>query len=480
LAQREQLGGASFINGLARGDERINAELVTITYPELHENKYAVAKRKIKAGEEVYVSYYTLLSEHMAFGGSRTDQIVVPQVARGKKRPIRIQERQSNEGKPPKWSKSKSASSSCGETTRDAAKKPVVSNNTLFQSSELLPGVTSQLAEHSSGIVVLPQCQPKRQGHWELNERCEAGKCGHDRVYFEQNCSGDVVCFGSRVAHVPVVCGSVRPYAQMAQPQSESTRAEKRAVVGIQLFCNDGHRLGGSSDQPCDGIRAKSDGTWYAAAKLDDESRTLCLQLTKLLLKNWHGKDLKPFRKDMICMGTDLRDTTLIFSNDSAVRLAKRLRPFQLLVDVILRVKQVYELQSGKHADVSEVWLNIKEEGGSGSTFCAHVDILSPSVKHSGTATLPLGFALFRGENLLPDCVSSSVTTLHELDADRASSPCSTDAPGTRARTHPWHVASLALNWAHVDGPHFVSGPELDDADATADRALSRCSAASA
>jgi hypothetical protein len=134
------------------------------------------------------------------------------------------------------------------------------------------------------------------------------------------------------------------------------------------------------------------------------------------------------------------------------------------------------ELQTGKRAEISEVWLNIKEMGGSGSTFCAHVDILSPSVKHSGTATLPLGFALFRGENLLPDCVSSSATTLHELDADRASSQCSISAPGTRARTHPWHVASLALSWAHVDGPHFVSGPELDDADATADRALSRCS----
>ena len=87
------------------------------------------------------------------------------------------------------------------------------------------------------------------------------------------------------------------------------------------------------------------------------------------------------------------------------------------------------ELQTGKHAEISEVWLNIKEMGGNGSTFCAHMDILSPSVKHSGTATLPLGFALFRGENLLPDCVSSSATTLHELDADRALSRCSTDAP---------------------------------------------------
>jgi len=34
-----RLGGASFINGLPNGDERINAELVTITYPEVHENK---------------------------------------------------------------------------------------------------------------------------------------------------------------------------------------------------------------------------------------------------------------------------------------------------------------------------------------------------------------------------------------------------------------------------------------------------------
>ena len=89
---------------------------------------------------------------------------------------------------------------------------------------------------------------------------------------------------------------------------------------------------------------------------------------------------------------------------------------------------------------------------------------------------VPLGFALFSGDKRLPDRVSSSASTLHELDTDRASSQCSISAAGTRARTHPWHVASLALNWAHVDGPHFVSGPELDVADATADRALSRCS----
>ena len=50
LAQRQRLGGASFISGLARGDKRINAELVTITYPELHENKYAVAK--VRSGDQ--------------------------------------------------------------------------------------------------------------------------------------------------------------------------------------------------------------------------------------------------------------------------------------------------------------------------------------------------------------------------------------------------------------------------------------------
>ena len=361
----------------------------------------------------------------MAFGESRTDQIVVPQVARVKKRPIRIQKGQSNEGKPPKRSKLEPVSSSCGKTTRDAAKKPVVSNNTLFRSSELPTGQTSQLAEHSSGIVVLPQCQPKRQGHWELNERCEAGKCGHDRVYFEQNCSGDVVCFGSRVPHVPVVCGSVRPYAQMAQPQSKSTRAEKleqeEAVVGLQLFFEDGHRLGGSSDQElpgsrvCDGTRVKCTGTWYAAAKLDEETCTLCLQLTELLLQYWHGKDLKQFRKLKTRMGTNIRDTTLIFSSDSAVELAKRLPPFQLLVDVILRVKQVYQLQTGKAAEVIQFWLNIKKQGGNGSTFCAHIDQLSPELNHSGTAT-------FRSASPCSVATSGSPTASRRVPARSMSS----------------------------------------------------------
>ena len=440
FAKKHHLGGASFINALPRGHPSINCILKTITYPETVELKFAVALRQIQVGEELFVHYGTKLSTYMAFGGRRAEKNFVAPLPRSMhvKRPIL-----NDDGKSPKRTKTRSFSSRCGEPIPDEETRSLfLSTTTLFQSNNMLP----RLAEHSNGLVLLPECTALRPDHWRLSACCDQGLCTHPRLVLDQERVGDIVLFGRNLAHMPFLYWS-------AQPGVDS----KLGVVGMQLFFE---RIDCGGRQ----TRTMSNYSWHATASLDEDSRRLCKELTLLLLGEWDSDELKPFQPKGVgtCMGTFIKRTTIKLSYESALSLATRFPRFKVLVTVITLVQQVYELKTTGSA-VREIWFNIKKEGGRGSTFGGHFDVFLGSWTHSGTASLPIGFVSFDGDTPLLEDVSLSCADQIVSRADKSAVSKSAVETADFARLGDDVVASTGMSRAHAHA-HAQASNDAQDA----------------